>query len=137
MPSRPPLLSIGTVVSVSFLWIRHKWYENGRYVIEWRAESVEPFVAVVSGYGRRQVGTVRRGSYDDPSDFRSTGTVFVALVRRGLTNHEMPVPLEGIEKCEGSIPFAFCKTLPFSDRDREAYREYAAEQPRAANGRWK
>ncbi len=80
--------------------------------------------------------------YGDPPEFKETGPrTPCLLVAYWPTMTPVKVPLDGYTRVMGDDPFSVpvppARQARWSDRDRELYREFAAEQPRDAKGRFK
>lgn len=82
-------------------------------------------------------------NYDtgEPPEFRETGPrIPCLLVAYWPTLTPVKVPLDGYAVVKEddvlAVPYGPAAATPWSDRDRELYREFAAKQPRDAKGRF-
>lgn len=130
-----------------FSWKEIKSKRKGELA---RANNWEP-VGWVVGFRWLQRGKVRQGtrphwgidSYDagEPNTFKETGKRIPCLLVAYWPNmRPVKVPLHGYElKKQGNLlshPVAPSCMTTWSERDRETYREFAAEQPRDSRGRF-
>jgi len=94
-----------------------------------------PFVAKVVGYSYRQLGTTRRT--EDGPEFKSTGTILVLLVRRGICNKAIPVFETDVERTpDAEIPWKWTNPCPLTEADRQWLREDSKNYPRDHKGRF-
>jgi hypothetical protein len=103
-------------------------------------KSVEchPYVAWVSGLGVVYEGKTTFGDYGSNNDFQWTKTIPVVKVRRGLTNKEINVPLDGVKKLDPGteIPWLHQRIGIIPEWVRQELRNEAKRAPRDSKGRF-
>lgn len=94
-----------------------------------------PFIAKVVGYSYRQLGKTHWNS--EYTEFKSTGTVLVLLVRRGICNKAIPVFETDVERIpDAEIPWKWTNQTPLTEAVRQWLRDDAKNYPRDHKGRF-
>ncbi len=96
------------------------------------------FDGQIVGGTTKQLGKIIGGSSGwegdyDPAYLSVEKTVFVWLVRRGITNKEifvLPEDLTLHENYEGELPWKWTNSYKWTERDRKSLSEYVKDAPR-------
>lgn len=98
-----------------------------------------PFAGQIIGGSHKQIGKVVGGAYEERAYLAIGKTVFVWLVRRGVTNKPICVLPDDLQPCEpppDGQPWRWVNPGQWSEHDRKCASENVVGVPRDVRGRF-
>ncbi len=115
---------------------------NNAYLRVWKPKIIKERTGVVVGWKWLFNGKFSNEDNSNylPSYFIPTGSIFVLEVKSGMLNsieYVLPIDTDIIRyRDRNSLISKRTSFQPFTDENREVYRQYASEIPRDSKGRW-